>query len=59
MELEQQTVTLQLDIEPGMESGQTVTLYGEGDPHPDGDPGDLNILCRWCRIRCSSGSAQI
>ena len=44
MELERQTVTLQLDIEPGMEAGQTVTLYGEGEPHPDGDSGDLNVV---------------
>jgi DnaJ C terminal domain len=43
VELERETVTLSLDIEPGMEAGQTITLYGEGDPHPDGDPGDLNV----------------
>lgn len=44
MELEQQTVTLSLDIEPGMEGGTVITLYQEGEPHADGDPGDLNVV---------------
>jgi DnaJ homolog subfamily B member 11 len=44
VELEQQTVTLSLDIEPGMEGGTVITLYQEGEPHADGDPGDLNVV---------------
>lgn len=33
--------TLEMEIEPGMEDGQTYPFYGEGEPDVDGEPGDL------------------
>jgi DnaJ homolog subfamily B member 11 len=42
--LEEETVTLQVEVEPGMEHGQVITLSEEGEPHPDSDPGDLNLV---------------
>ncbi|MCL4124062.1 UNVERIFIED_CONTAM: hypothetical protein GTU68_059006 [Idotea baltica] len=35
--------TLEFEIEPGMVDGQEHTFIGEGEPHIDGDPGDLVI----------------
>ena len=44
VELHTETVTLHVDIEPGMENGTIIPLAEEGDPHPDGDPGDLLLV---------------
>uniref|UniRef100_A0A182RMA8 J domain-containing protein n=1 Tax=Anopheles funestus TaxID=62324 RepID=A0A182RMA8_ANOFN len=33
--------TIEIEIEPGMEDGQETRFSGEGEPHMDGDPGDL------------------
>lgn len=35
--------TLEFEIEPGMVDGQEHRFIGEGEPHIDGDPGDLII----------------
>ncbi|XP_045123335.1 dnaJ homolog shv-like [Portunus trituberculatus] len=35
--------TLEFEIEPGMVDGQEHRFVGEGEPHIDGDPGDLII----------------
>lgn len=43
MEFEQRTVTLELEIEPGTEAGTVITLVNEGEPHADGEPGDLHV----------------
>lgn len=32
---------LEVEIEPGMVDGQETKFSGEGEPHIDGDPGDL------------------
>lgn len=32
---------LEVEIEPGMQDGQEYPFVGEGEPHIDGDPGDL------------------
>lgn len=32
---------LEMEVEPGMVNGQEVRFSGEGEPHIDGDPGDL------------------
>lgn len=56
--------TLEFEIEPGMVDGQEHRFVGEGEPHIDGDPGDLIIriktqphprlvlrpLCSVCRV---------
>ncbi|XP_317136.5 dnaJ homolog shv [Anopheles gambiae] len=33
--------TIEIEIEPGMENGQETRFSGEGEPHMDGEPGDL------------------
>ena len=33
--------TLEVEIEPGMVDGQQTLFTAEGEPHLDGDPGDL------------------
>lgn len=43
VELEYQTIKLSIEVEPGMEHGHSITLYGEGEPHPDGEAGDLIV----------------
>lgn len=43
MKLTQQTVDLTFEIEPGMDTGHAITLSEAGEPHPDGDSGDLTI----------------
>lgn len=35
---------LEVEIEPGMVHGQEYTFYGEGEPHIDGDNGDLKFV---------------
>lgn len=32
---------LEVEIEPGMVDGQTTKFTAEGEPHVDGEPGDL------------------
>ena len=34
---------LEVEIEPGMRDGQEYTFHSEGEPHIDGDPGDLKF----------------
>ena len=34
---------LEFEIEVGMKDGQEFTFHGEGEPHMDGDPGDLIV----------------
>lgn len=34
---------LEVEIETGMVDGQETTFVAEGEPHLDGDPGDLKI----------------
>jgi hypothetical protein len=43
VKLTQQTVELDFEIEKGMDTGYVITLAEAGEPHPDGDSGDLNI----------------
>lgn len=35
--------TLEIEVEPGMTDGQETRFVAEGEPHMDGDPGDLII----------------
>lgn len=44
VKLVEDTVKLSFDIEPGMDTGHVITLSEEGEPHADGDSGDLNII---------------
>eukprot|EP00052_Salpingoeca_macrocollata_P001508 m.25948 g.25948 ORF g.25948 m.25948 type:complete len:360 (+) comp11448_c0_seq1:94-1173(+) len=44
--LETVTLELDVDIEPGMVDGQERVFHGEGEPHIDGEPGDLKIRVR-------------
>lgn len=34
---------LEIEVEPGMTNGQETKFVAEGEPHMDGDPGDLII----------------
>lgn len=43
VKLTQQTVELSFEIEKGMDTGYVITLGEAGEPHADGDNGDLNI----------------
>ncbi|KAI7697331.1 DnaJ -like protein subfamily B member 11 [Sarcoptes scabiei] len=38
--------TLEVEIEPGMEDGQEQRFIAEGEPHIDGEPGDLRLKIR-------------
>lgn len=42
-ELVNEEKLLEVEIEPGMKDGQEQIIRGEGEPHIDGDPGDLRI----------------
>jgi len=33
--------TLEIEIEPGMKNGQETKFIAEGEPHVDGEPGDI------------------
>ncbi|VDD82181.1 unnamed protein product [Mesocestoides corti] len=37
---------VEVEIEPGMPDGYTFSFPGEGEPHPDGDNGDLKFIIR-------------
>ena len=46
---------LEIEIEPGMRDGQVYPFVAEGEPHLDGEPGDLKFRIRQqkhkaCRI---------
>jgi DnaJ-class molecular chaperone len=43
VKLTQKTVELDFEIEKGMDTGYVITLAEAGEPHADGDSGDLNI----------------
>lgn len=38
--------TLEIEIEPGMVDGQETKFVAEGEPHVDGEPGDLILKIR-------------
>ncbi|VDN18083.1 unnamed protein product [Gongylonema pulchrum] len=38
--------TLEVEIEAGVDDGQTQTFSGEGEPHIEGEPGDLKFVFR-------------
>lgn len=44
MELE--NVELDVEVEPGMVEGQEIVFTAEGEPHVDGEPGDLKLRIR-------------
>ena len=37
---------LEVEIEPGMRDGYEYPFLSEGEPHIDGDPGDLKFIIR-------------
>lgn len=43
MELTTQERLLEVEVEPGMREGAEQRFVGEGEPHIDGDPGDLRV----------------
>ena len=43
MELATQEKILEVEVEPGMKEGAEQKFHGEGEPHIDGDPGDLKV----------------
>ncbi|XP_074597931.1 dnaJ heat shock protein family member shriveled [Brevipalpus obovatus] len=45
-ELVSEEKLLEVEIEAGMKDGQEQKIRGEGEPHIDGDPGDLRIKIR-------------
>lgn len=46
MELTTQEKLLEVEVEPGMKEGAEQKFLGEGEPHIDGDPGDLKVKIR-------------
>lgn len=46
MELTTQDKVLEVEVEPGMREGAEQKFHGEGEPHIDGDPGDLVVRIR-------------
>jgi DnaJ family protein B protein 11 len=46
MELTTQEKVLEVEVEPGMKEGAEQKFHGEGEPHIDGDPGDLKVRIR-------------
>lgn len=38
--------TLEFEVEPGMKDGQETNFLAEGEPHMDGEPGDLILKIR-------------
>lgn len=38
--------TLEIEVEPGMVDGQEHRFVAEGEPHVDGEPGDLRVRIR-------------
>ncbi|CAD7085823.1 unnamed protein product [Hermetia illucens] len=46
MKLVNEERTLEVEIEPGMKDGQETRFVAEGEPHFDGDPGDLVIVVK-------------
>ncbi|KAL4341812.1 hypothetical protein GQ457_08G021700 [Hibiscus cannabinus] len=46
---EREGYTLTVDIEKGMQDGQEVVFYEDGEPIVDGEPGDLKFLIRTAR----------
>lgn len=37
---------LEVEVEVGMVDGQETTFFAEGEPHMDGEPGDLKLKIR-------------
>lgn len=37
---------MEVEIEPGMPDGHEYPFTAEGEPHIDGDPGDLKFIIR-------------
>lgn len=46
MKLTTQEKLLMVEVEPGMKDGAEQKFHGEGEPHIDGDPGDLKVKIR-------------
>lgn len=46
MKLVNEERVLEVEIETGMVDGQKTLFVAEGEPHMDGDPGDLEIKIR-------------
>ncbi|KHJ87094.1 DnaJ domain protein [Oesophagostomum dentatum] len=43
VKLVQETRTLEIEVEVGADDGQEQVFVGEGEPHIEGDPGDLKV----------------
>uniref|UniRef100_A0A0N5ADV9 DnaJ homolog dnj-20 n=1 Tax=Syphacia muris TaxID=451379 RepID=A0A0N5ADV9_9BILA len=46
VKLTQETRSLEVEVEVGVEDGQEQVFAGEGEPHIEGDPGDLKFIIR-------------
>lgn len=46
MKLTTQEKILEVEVEQGMKEGSEQKFHGEGEPHIDGDPGDLKVKIR-------------
>ncbi|MCP9261456.1 DnaJ subfamily B member 11 [Dirofilaria immitis] len=44
--LVQETRMLEVEVEVGVDEGQTQTFSGEGEPHIEGEPGDLKFVIK-------------
>ncbi len=57
---------LEVEIEPGMRDGYEYPFLSEGEPHIDGDAGDLKFIIRinkyisiYCLLVLALGRAQV
>eukprot|EP01147_Barroeca_monosierra_P003090 gene3091-8194_t len=46
VKMELENVELDVEVEPGMVEGQEIVFTAEGEPHVDGEPGDLKLRIR-------------
>lgn len=46
VKMENEERLLEVEVEVGMVDGQETTFFAEGEPHLDGDPGDLKLRIR-------------
>jgi len=46
VELKNEQKLLEIEVEPGMKDGQEQRFIAEGEPHIDGEPGDLRVRIR-------------
>lgn len=47
MRLQRENEMFNVTVDPGMSDGHEIELFEEGEPHIDGEPGDLKVGGWW------------